>query len=159
TNATYGLQITPGGVEQVSLSANATPALYMVGNSGLATETSTVTNSATSATTTTAADQAGRLTKLSGITGTPTSTFSVNQAVTGGTTTAQKTIVDSSGNVYVLGTSTGDFGSQLNQGTQDVYLTKYDSAGNVVWQNLLGSSGSANGYDLALDPSGGVVVT
>jgi len=158
-NATYGLQITPGGVEQVSLSANATPALYMVGNSGLATETSTVTNSATSATTTTAADQAGRLTKLSGINGTPTSTFSVNQAATGGTTTAQKTVVDSSGNVYVLGTSTGDFGSQLNQGTQDVYLTKYDSAGNVVWQNLLGSSGSANGYDMALDPSGGIVVT
>ena len=78
---------------------------------------------------------------------------------TGGTTTAQKTAVDSSGNIYVLGTSTGDFGSQINQGTQDVYLTKYDSAGNVVWKNLLGSSGSANGYDLALDPSGGVVVT
>src|SRR5581483_3744334 len=123
----YGLQITPGGVEQVSLSANSTPALYMVGNSGLATETSTVTNSATSATTTTAADQAGRLTKISGINGTPTSTFSVNQPATTGTTTAQKTVVD--------------------------------SAGNVVWQNLLGSSGSANGYDLALDPSGGVVVT
>ena len=158
--ATYGLQITPGGVEQVSLSANSSPALYMVGNSGLATETNTVTNSATSATTTTPADQAGRLTKISGINGTPTSTFSVNQAVTNGTTTAQNTVVDSSGNIYVIGNSTGDFGSsQINQGTQDVYLTKYDSAGNVVWQNLLGSSGSANGYGLALDPSGGVVVT
>ena len=43
-NATYGLQITPGGIEQVSLSADSTPALYMVGNSGNATETSTVTN-------------------------------------------------------------------------------------------------------------------
>src|SRR5207302_5333952 len=69
------------------------------------------------------------------------------------------TAVDSSGNVYVIGTATGDFGSQLNQAGQDVYLTKYDSAGNVVWQNLLGSAGDASGYDLALDPSGGVVVT
>jgi hypothetical protein len=157
--ATYGMQITPGGVEQVSLSAASTPALYLVGNSGLATETNTVTNVATSATTTTAADQAGRITKLSGIDGTPTTTYSVNQQATTGTTTAQASVVDSSGNVYVVGNATGNFGNQLNQGSQDVYLTKYDSAGNVVWQNLLGSSGSASGYGLALDPSGGVVVT
>jgi hypothetical protein len=159
TNATYGLQVTPGGVEQVSFSAAATPSLYLVGSSGLASETKTTTNTVTSAVTTTAADQAARLTKISGINGTPTSTFSVNQKSSGGISAAEATQVDANGNVYVIGTATGDFGSQLNQGTQDVYLTKYDSAGNVVWQNLLGSSGSANGYGLALDPSGGVVVT
>jgi hypothetical protein len=159
--ATYGLQITPGGTEQVSLSAASAPSLYLAGDSGLATETNTVTNSATSATTTSAADQAGRLTKLSGLDGSsPTATFSVNQANVGGITSASATAVDSSGNVYVIGTSTGDFGtSQINQGSQDTYLTKYDSAGNVVWQNLLGSGGTANAYGLALDPSGGVVVT
>jgi hypothetical protein len=160
TTATYGLEISPGGNEQVSLSAASTPSLYLVGDSGLATPTTTVTNSATSATQTTAADQAGRLTKLSGIDGTPSATFSVNQASTTGTTTAQATAVDSSGNVYVIGTATGNMGNQLNQGSQDVYLTKYDSAGNVVWQSLLGSAGSANGYGLALDPAtGGVVVS
>lgn len=158
-NATYGIQITPGGVEQVSLSAAATPSLYLVGNTGLATETNTVTNSETSATTTTAADQSGRLTKLSGLSGTPTSTFSVNQTAANGTTTAQASAVDASGNIYVIGTATGDFKNQLNQATQDSYLTKYDSAGHVVWQKLLGSAGSANAYGLALDPSGGVVVT
>ena len=159
TNATYGLQVTPGGAEQVSFSAASTPSLYLVGDSGLATETQTTTNTATSAVTTTAADQTGRLTKLSGLDGTPSPTFSVSQSATTGTTTAQSTVVDSSGNVYVIGTATGNMGSQLNQGSQDVYLTKYDSAGNVVFQNLLGSGGSANGYGLALDPSGGVVVT
>lgn len=159
TNATYGLQVSPGGVEQVSFSAAATPSLYLVGSSGLATETKTTTNTVTSAVTTTPADQTGRLTKLSGLTGTPTNTFSVNQKATTGTTTAQASAVDVSGNIYVIGTATGNFGSQLNQGTQDVYLTKYDSAGNVVFQNLLGSGGSASGYGLALDPSGGVVVT
>src|SRR6185312_11574055 len=71
----------------------------------------------------------------------------------------QKTVVDAQGNIYVVGTATGDFGNQLNQGTQDVYLTKYDSAGNQTWSKLLGSAGSASGYGLALDPSGGVVVT
>ncbi|HKX64808.1 MAG TPA: hypothetical protein VJM78_05820 [Rhizomicrobium sp.] len=156
---TYGLQITPGGVEQVSLSAAATPSLYMVGSSGLATETNTTTNVATSAITTTAADQTGRLTKLSGLSGTPSGTFSVNQQASSGITNAQGTVVDANGNIYVIGNATGSFGNQINQGTQDVYLTKYDSAGNVVFQNLLGSAGSANGYGLALDPSGGVVVT
>lgn len=158
-NATYGMQITPGGVEQVTLSAAATPALYMVGNSGSASETRTVTNSATSATTTTPANQAGRLTKISGLSGTPTGTFSVNQQASSGITGAKASVVDSGGNIYVIGNASGDFGNQLNQGTQDAYLTKYDSAGNVVWQKLLGSAGAANGYGLALDPGGGVVVT
>ncbi len=159
TNATYGLKITPGGTEQISLSASASPSLYLVGNSGSATETNTTTNSATSAVTTTAADQTGRITKLSGIDGTPTATFSVNQAATTGTTTATASAVDANGNIYVIGNATGDFANQINQGSQDSYLTKYDSAGHVVWQKLLGSAGSANAYGLALDPSGGVVVT
>src|SRR5476649_1966214 len=157
--ATYGLQVSPGGVEQVSFSAASTPSLYLVGNSGLATETNTTTNIATSAVTTTAPDQSGRLTKLSNLNGTPSNTFSVNQQATTGTTTAQASVVDTSGNIYVIGTATGNFTNQLNQGSQDVYLSKYDSAGNVVFHNLLGSGGSASGYGLALDPSGGVVVT
>jgi len=158
-NATYGIQVSPGGNETISFSAAATPALYLVGSSGSATESQTVTNAATSATTTTAADQAGRLTKLSGLDGTPSSILSVSQQATTGTTAAQKTVVDAQGNIYVVGTATGDFGNQINQGTQDVYLTKYDSAGNQTWSKLLGSAGSASGYGLALDPSGGVVVT
>ena len=161
TGATYGLQITPGANESISLSAAATPALYMVGNSGLATETNTTTAAKAGGTntTTTPADQSGRLVKLSGISGTPGAVFTSNQSATTGTTTAANTVVDSSGNIYVIGNATGNFGSQLNQGSQDAYLTKYDSAGNVIWQKLLGSAGSANGYGLALDPSGGVVVS
>jgi hypothetical protein len=161
TNATYGLQITPGGAEQVSLSAPSTPALYVAGNSGLATETNTVINSATSQVQSTPADQSGRLTKLSLDGGTPSATFSVNQQAATGTTTAAATVVDGSGNVYVIGNATGNLTSnQINQGSQDVYLTKYDSAGNVLWQTLVGSAGSASGYGLALDPAtGGVVVS
>ncbi|HUE64868.1 MAG TPA: hypothetical protein VMO78_10890 [Rhizomicrobium sp.] len=161
TNATYGLEISPGGAEQVSLAAPSNPALYIAGNSGVATETNTTINSATSQVNTTPADQTGRLTKLSLNGGTPTATFSVNQQAATGTSTAQATAVDSSGNVYVIGNATGNLGtSQINQGSQDAYLTKYDSAGNVVWQTLLGSAGSANGYGLAVDPAtGGVVVT
>jgi hypothetical protein len=159
-NATYGLQITPGGAETVSLSAASTPALYMVGNSGNANEVDTTTGTGTNAqVTATPADESGRLTKITNLgSGNPTAITTSNQDASTGTTTAAATVVDSSGNVYVLGNATGNIGSELNQGTQDVYLTKYDSAGNVVWQNLVGSAGSASGTSMALDPAGGVVI-
>jgi len=66
-------------------------------------------------------------------------------APSNGTTTASSTVVDASGNVYMLGNATGDLGSQLNQGEQDAYLTKYDSAGTVLWSKLVGSAGTADG--------------
>ena len=58
----------------------------------------------------------------------------------------------------MVGNATGNFGNQLNQGSQDVYLTKYNSAGNQQWTELLGSAGLALAYSLALNPQGGVVV-
>lgn len=156
--AQYAIQVAPSGVEQVTLSANSTPSLYVSGTSGL-------TASTTVGTTTTAADNQGRITKLSDLTNAsgPTTEFSNNMSATNGTSaatsTANATLVDADGNVYMLGNSTGDIGSQLNQGTQDAYLTKYDSAGKVIWSKLVGSAGSANGASMALDSStGGVVV-
>ncbi|MEI9990238.1 MAG: hypothetical protein WDM86_09385 [Rhizomicrobium sp.] len=162
TKATYGLQVSPGGTETVSLSsAAATPSLYLAGSSGQATATTTSTTTAgTTTTSSQAADQQGRLIKLSDLdTATPTNTVSVTAAPTTGTTTASSTVVDSSGNVYVLGNATGDFGNQVNQGQQDAYLTKYDSAGNVLWTRMLGSAGTATAGGLALNPQGGVVIT
>jgi hypothetical protein len=154
--ATYGLQVSPGGSEVVSLSsAAAVPSLYLAGNSGRANPTTTTIGTKTTGQ---AADQQGRLIKLSGLATAPTSNFSVSAQPTTGTTTAQSTVVDASGNIYVLGNATGDFGNQLNQGQQDAYLTKYDSAGNVLWTRMLGSAGTANGATLALDPTGGVVI-
>src|SRR3954462_6471592 len=56
--ATYGMQITPGANQTISLSAAATPALYMAGNSGSASEANTTTGSGSGAkVTSTAADQ------------------------------------------------------------------------------------------------------
>jgi hypothetical protein len=154
--ATYGLQVSPGGSEVVSLSAAAaTPSLYLAGNSGQANPTTTTVGTTTTGQ---AADQQGRLIKLSGLGGAPLSNFSVTAQPTTGTTTAQSTVVDASGNIYVLGNATGDFGNQLNQGQQDAYLTKYDSAGNVLWTRMLGSAGTASGATLTLDPTGGVVI-
>lgn len=157
THASYGISIDQAPSESLSLSsASATPALYLAGNSGSALASSTASGSTT---VTTAADQQGRLVKLTNLSsGTPVTDFNATQTPDSGNTTAQATVVDLNGNVYTVGTATGDFGNQLNQGTQDVTLTKYDSAGNLQWTKLLGSAGSANSYSLAIDPTGGLVV-
>ncbi|HUO01456.1 MAG TPA: hypothetical protein VMU31_01660, partial [Rhizomicrobium sp.] len=158
SGATYGIQVIPGANENISFSAaSSSPALWLVGNSGTANEVDTATS--TGSVNTTPADESGRITKITNLSGTPTSVGSTEQQASTGITTAQASVVDSSGNVYVVGNATGNFGNQINQGTQDVYLTKYDSAGNVIWSKLVGSAGSASGYGVALDPAGGVVVT
>ena len=141
--ATWGEEIVNRPGEVLNLSSDqAQPSIYVAGVSGIPTNSQ------------------GKLIKLTGLSGTPTSAFSASVAPDTGTATAKATAVDANGNVYVIGNSTGGFGSELNQASQDVYLTKYDSAGNTQWTKLLGAAGTASAYGLAVDPlSGGVVVS
>lgn len=156
TKNSYGLTVDPGAGETVSFSAsNTQPALYLVGSTGNATTTASTSKGEAS---TAAADQQGRIIKLSGLDSSPTTAFNVTANPSTGTTTAKASAVDANGNVYVLGNATGDFGSQLNQGSQDVYLTKYDSAGNVQWTQMVGATDSASGYALTLDQNGNAYV-
>jgi len=157
TTNSYGLSVDPGAGETVSFSAsNTQPALYLVGSTGNATTTASTSKGEAS---TAAADQQSRIIKLTGLSSSPTAAFNVSADPTTGTTNAQASAVDSNGNIYVLGNATGDFGSQLNQGSQDVYLTKYDSAGNVQWTQMVGAADSASGYALTLDQNGNAYVT
>src|SRR6202012_1879016 len=154
TDATYGMSISEGAGESVSLSsASSQPALYVAGNSGSDTGTTTL-NAAPGTTSTSAPDQQARLVKLTDLSsGAPQGVFSATTTPTSGTTTAQSTVVDAQGNVYVVGNSTGNFGTEVNQGSQDVYLSKYDSAGNLQWTKLVGSAGTASAASMALDPN------
>jgi hypothetical protein len=158
--ATWGIQIQQGAGETTVLSSTqATPSLYLAGSSGTATPTiSTTTNSSGTSVTTTPADQQGRLVQLDNLSSSPQVVSNTAAAPSSGNTTAQSAVVDSNGDVYVLGDATGNFGNKLNQGTQGVYLNKYDSAGNLQWTQLVSGSGSASGYSLALNPTGGVVI-
>lgn len=73
--------------------------------------------------------------------------------------------VDATGNIYSIGSFSGtadfDPGASLYtlsaQGTQDVFISKLDAAGNFVWAKQLGAGGaSISGRSLTLDPSGNV---
>lgn len=65
---------------------------------------------------------------------------------------------DAQGYTYVVGTTAGDLGSNLSDGGDDLFLSKFDSAGNVVWQRTLGVAGEAQGAAISIDASGNVVV-
>lgn len=67
------------------------------------------------------------------------------------------TATASDGSVYVLADVTGTTNGQSINGSQDVALIKYDSAGNVVFTQTLGAATSASGYALAVSPDGSQV--
>ncbi|EFA71153.1 SBBP repeat-containing protein [Cylindrospermopsis raciborskii] len=48
---------------------------------------------------------------------------------------------DSSGFIYVSGTSGGNLDGQPNTGLSDVFISKYSSDGSKVWTKLIGTSG------------------
>jgi hypothetical protein len=155
-DANWGIAITPGAGESVNLSsAQATPSLYFSGTSG---STSSTPADAATGEPATAPTNEGSITILNNLSSSPQSLSNTTVTPSTGNTTVQSSVVDSQGNLYVVGNATGNFGSQLNQASQDVYLSKYNSAGQVVWTQLLGGTGTSAAYGLALNPQGGVVV-
>jgi hypothetical protein len=73
-------------------------------------------------------------------------------------TRAQAIATDSQGFSYVVGTAEGDLGSNRVGGSGDLFLTKSDSEGKVVWQRTLGAAGSAEGAAISIGPNGDIVV-
>ena len=62
--------------------------------------------------------------------------------------------VDVDGNVYVAGGVAGTFAGQTSAGNYDVFVRKYDSAGNEIWTRQFGSSGFDYGLGLSVDATG-----
>lgn len=66
---------------------------------------------------------------------------------------------DANGNIYATGTfkeSTITFGSTTlrNAGTENIFVVKYDSAGNVLWAGSAGGNNSDEGSDICAGPPG-----
>lgn len=86
--------------------------------------------------------------------------FIAQLGVTGTNTVANGIASDSSGNLYVTGTTTGGLDGNTLTGTQDVFLTKYDSSGNRLFTKQLGvASHSTTANAVATDPFGYVYIS
>jgi hypothetical protein len=160
TPNTYALQIVGNGAETLSFSAPTTaPAVYITQTVGAAPTVTdpTTTGNATSGNATAAVSQ-----QLLKLTTDPTAASARVFADTLGSTVqnAIATAASSDGSVYVLANVTGTTqagqldGAQAIAGSQDVALMKYDSAGNLIWTQALGSTQSASGLGLAVSADG-----
>src|ERR1035441_6762254 len=63
--------------------------------------------------------------------------------------------VDAAGNSYVTGSRALQVGTQS---TSDVFVTKLDSLGNIVFTTTFGGKGSDQGNAIAVDPTGNIWV-
>ncbi len=63
--------------------------------------------------------------------------------------------LDSNGNIYVCGTTSGSFDID-NLGDQDAFVTKIDTAGQVVWTRQYGTSSKDNGHGIAVGSQGDI---
>lgn len=67
--------------------------------------------------------------------------------------------IDSNGDIYVTGTTSGTLGNHDNAGGRDVFLTKFDSSGTMHWIRQVGSSSDDNGLAVTVDIFGDILVT
>jgi hypothetical protein len=73
-------------------------------------------------------------------------------------TSARAVVTDGDGNSYVLGATAGDLGANLSDGRDEIFLTKFDSLGRMVWQNSMGLPGESNAAAMSLALDGSIVV-
>ena len=64
--------------------------------------------------------------------------------------------MDSSGNVYAAGYTSGGLDGNTNAGSNDLFVVKYNSSGTKQWTKELGSSSNDYASGVAVDSSGNV---
>ncbi len=140
----YALQIKGVSVEGLSFSAPASdPAVYVAEASGVS------------------ADSVQQIVKYeagSGALATSAANGQVfNTPLGSGVAAARAVAAAPDGSVYALEDVTGTTAGQSIQGSRDVALVKYDSAGNVVFTRTLGAADSASGFALSVSADGSQV--
>lgn len=165
---TYSLEIVGTPTEQITLSAaDSAPAVYLTGSQGAPGQTTTsITTSSTGAptisTTTGPSDVTQVLAKYNGnsdaVASSPSDGVISNTTIANSPTNVQATATGPDGSVYVLADINGTTADgQTINGSSDVALMKYDSAGNLLYTRTLGAANAASGYAIAVSPDGSQV--
>lgn len=86
------------------------------------------------------------------------------KTITGTNSESSKDIeIDNSGNLYLIGNFAGttlfDNVSRTTVGLNDIFLTKYDSNGNILWVKTFGSIRNESGQLVSIDSWGNVYIS
>ncbi len=81
-----------------------------------------------------------------------------SQIGSSGTDYSWSVAVDASGNSYISGYTNSVIGSS-SAGSNDAFLTKFDSLGNEVWTQQIGTSSGDYSYSVAVDGSGNAYIS
>jgi len=65
---------------------------------------------------------------------------------------------DAEGSLYVTGSTTGSFDGSANAGSLDIFVSKIDRAGNLVWTKQFGTPAPENGLNLLVDAARNIYV-
>jgi len=66
---------------------------------------------------------------------------------------------DSSGNIFVTGSTRGGLDGNTSSGSIDIFLVKYNSSGTKQWTKQMGTSSNDEGRGVTTDSSGNIYVT
>jgi hypothetical protein len=154
---TYALKIVGNAVESISLSAPSTsPAVYITQQAGVVPPPTSSAAPSSGNVTSGVTQQLLKLTTDPAASSPRVFTDTLSKAAQNAVATASAP----DGSVYVLADITGPTQAGLLTashgitGAQDAALMKYDSAGNLVWSQTLGSTQSAAGLGLAVSADG-----
>jgi len=81
------------------------------------------------------------------------------QIGTSGNERGESVIIDNSGNIYVTGWTQGGLDGNTNQGSEDIFLIKYNSSGVKQWTKQIGTSNQDFGHGVITDNSGNIYIT
>jgi len=65
---------------------------------------------------------------------------------------------DSNDNIYVTGHTLGEFDGQVNSGSTDIFISKYDPDGLRLWTKFIGNADAESGRGIALDADNNIYV-
>ena len=68
-------------------------------------------------------------------------------------------ITDTLGNFYVIGSTKGNLAGSLQSQLQDAYVAKFNSNGDLLWQQQFGSASLTGSSNIALDPQGNLYIS
>lgn len=81
----------------------------------------------------------------------------IRQIGTSADETCYEVAVDSTGNIYLIGLTTGSLGGS-HRGSHDIILAKYNAAGTLQWIQQLGTVSSDRGQGVAIDSTGNIYI-